>query len=128
MAFGRASVVFREAHAGWRIPGFSPLAAALLSLGACSDATKTTEAAKPPTPPPTPFIAAVSDLSQQATVDHVVPSNPVVRVTDQAGNPLSGIHVVFSDARSPNNPTVITGRTAWPRPPGNCRGSQARKR
>jgi hypothetical protein len=77
---------------------------ALLVLGACSDATKTTEATKPPTP----FIAAVSDLSQQATVDHLVPSQPLVRVTDRAGVPLKGINVVFSDG-SAKNTTVVTG-------------------
>jgi hypothetical protein len=80
------------------------VAAALLAVGACSDATRSTEAAKPPTP----FIAAVSDLSQQAIVDHVVPSSPVVRVTDKDGHPLSGINVVFSDG-GPQRPTVVTG-------------------
>lgn len=87
-----------------RIAGFYPVAAALLALGACSDATKMTEASTPPTP----LIAAVSELSQQANVDHVVPSNPVVRVTDKAGRPLSGINVVFSTGIS-TMPTVVTG-------------------
>jgi hypothetical protein len=87
-----------------RNAGFSALPAALLALGACSDATKTTDPAKASTP----VIAAVSDLSQQGIVDRLVPSNPVVRVTDKAGNPLRGINVVFSDGTS-QIPTVVTG-------------------
>jgi hypothetical protein len=90
-----------------------PPATGVLLIAGCSKDIAPTEPAKSPTP----LIAAVSALSQQATVDQVAPSDPVVRVTDKTGQPLSGISVVFSIGTSTIN-TVVTGAdglasTAW---------------
>ncbi len=77
-------------------------AVSTLALQACSDG-KPTEPAKPPI-----FsITAVSPLTQQAVVDHVVPSAPTVRVTDVVGMPVSGARVVFSGIS--DFPAVFTG-------------------
>ncbi len=73
-----------------------------VALQACGD-SKSTE----PVKAPVPSIAAVSPLSQQAVVDHVVPSAPTVRVTDAAGMPVSGARVVFSGIT--DFPPVFTG-------------------
>jgi len=86
-------------------PRFAALIAGTIltvALQACSDG-KSTEPAKPSIP----SMAAVSPLTQQAVVDHVVPSAPTVRVTDAAGAPLSGARVVFGGIT--DFPAVITG-------------------
>jgi len=86
-------------------PRFAALIAGTISavaLQSCSDG-KSTEPARPPIP----SITALSPLTQQAVVDHLVPSAPTIRVTDAAGRPVSGVRVVFSG--STDFPAVITG-------------------
>jgi hypothetical protein len=73
----------------------------VLACYGCGDA-KSTEPASPPS------MVAVSELAQQATVDHLVPSNPTVRVTDAAGRPMAGLIVVFTIGRV-TSATVTTG-------------------
>jgi alpha-tubulin suppressor-like RCC1 family protein len=75
----------------------SALALALIGCGGGDKITATTAR------PPVPQITAVSDLFQQATVDHAAPSNPTVRVTDSLGHPQAGVNVEFS-----------TGLQTWP--------------
>jgi hypothetical protein len=73
----------------------------VLAWEGCSDA-KTTE------PAITPSFVAVSQLTQQATVDHLVASNPTVRATDDAGRPVAGLIVVFNNLLAANSATVTT--------------------
>jgi hypothetical protein len=51
----------------------------------------------------------VSQLTQQATVDHLVSSNPTVRAIDTAGHPVAGLIVVFNNALAASSATVTTG-------------------
>ena len=85
-----------------QIAAFIPALATAL-LGACGDANKTTEPAKPVVP----LLVAVSEVDQQGIVDHEVAS-PTVRVTDNLGHPIAGANVVFSVGGLPL-PTITTG-------------------
>jgi alpha-tubulin suppressor-like RCC1 family protein len=69
---------------------FLLVACASLSLAdACGGADKTAG------PSAVPSIATVSAVQFQAVVGHVVTPDPTVRVTDPAGNPVSGANVLF---------------------------------
>ena len=72
---------------------------AVIAMACSGDSTSTGPGARPPVP----LIVAVSDLTQQGTVDQVVPSNPTIRVTDSLGHPQPGVSVEFS-----------TGLQTWP--------------
>jgi alpha-tubulin suppressor-like RCC1 family protein len=78
--------------------------ASVLALDGCSSDAKPTE----PAPAPVPSMVAVSVLTQEATVDHPVPSNPTVRVTDAAGQPVPGLNVQFNTGGA-DSPPVTTG-------------------
>src|SRR5262245_32773269 len=75
---------------------------AILTVEGCRDAT--TQAA----PARNLSITAVSDLTQQGTVNQLVGSNPTVRVTDAAGHAVAGVNVVF-DVSNNGSTTVPTG-------------------
>jgi len=63
---------------------------------------------RPEARPPVPLMVAVSDLSQQATVDQLVPSNPTIRVTDSLGKPQAGFGVQFTTGTQ-TSPMLVTG-------------------
>ena len=73
-------------------------AAALAALSSAITLSSCRDSGPNDVAPPPPTMVAVSELTQQAIVDHVVASAPTVRVADQAGRPVGGAVVVFSGA------------------------------